>query len=58
MQDRNAFAPLIAPLGFYPVVHDAAWVERLLGWGVRTLQLRFKAAGHTAEEIEREVFAA
>ncbi|MDO9403687.1 MAG: thiamine phosphate synthase [Polaromonas sp.] len=58
MQDRTAFAPLIAPLGFYPVVHDAAWVERLLGWGVRTVQLRFKAAGHTPEEIEREVFAA
>lgn len=56
--DRTAFAPLIAPIGFYPVVHDAAWVERLLGWGVRTLQLRFKAAGHTPEEIEREVFAA
>ncbi len=52
------FAPLTGPLGFYPVVHDAAWVQRLLGWGVRTVQLRFKAAGHTAAEIEREVHAA
>jgi thiamine-phosphate pyrophosphorylase/hydroxymethylpyrimidine kinase/phosphomethylpyrimidine kinase/thiamine-phosphate diphosphorylase len=52
------FAPLTAPIGFYPVVHDAAWVQRLLGWGVRTLQLRFKAAGHTPAEIAREVRAA
>ncbi len=53
-----AFAPLIGPIGFYPVVHDADWVRRLLGWGVRTVQLRFKAAGHTLAEIEREVNAA
>lgn len=52
------FAPLTGPIGFYPVVHDAAWVQRLLGWGVRTVQLRFKAAGHTPAEIEREVNAA
>ena len=55
---RNSFLPLIAPIGFYPVVHDAAWVQRLLGWGVRTVQLRCKAAGHTPAEIEREVRAA
>ena len=52
------FPCLTGPIGFYPVVHDAAWVQRLLGWGVRTVQLRFKAAGHTAAEIEREVNAA
>lgn len=52
------FASLTGPIGFYPVVHDAAWVQRLLGWGVRTIQLRFKAAGHTTDEIEREVNAA
>jgi len=52
------FAPLTGPLGFYPVVHDAAWVQRLLGWGVRTVQLRCKAAGHTPAEIAREVRAA
>ena len=46
-------APLTGPIGFYPVVHDAAWVQRLLDWGVRTVQLRFKAAGHTPAEIER-----
>lgn len=55
---RNSFLPLIAPIGFYPVVHDAAWVQRLLGWGVRTVQLRCKATGHTPAEIEREVRAA
>ena len=52
------FPALTGPIGFYPVVHDAAWVQRLLDWGVRTVQLRFKAAGHTAAEIEREVNAA
>jgi len=60
MTDTSAtpFPSLTGPIGFYPVVHDAAWVQRLLDWGVRTVQLRFKAAGHTAAEIEREVKAA
>ncbi|MDB5964859.1 MAG: thiamine-phosphate diphosphorylase [Polaromonas sp.] len=53
-----AFAALTAPIGFYPVVPDAQWVARLLGWGVRTLQLRIKAADHSAGAIEREVTAA
>ena len=56
--NSTPFAPLTGPIGFYPVVHDAAWVQRLLGWGVRTVQLRFKAAGHSPAEIEREVRAA
>lgn len=51
----NSFKPLTAPIGFYPVVPDAAWVRRLLGWGVRTIQLRIKAADHDAEEIAWEV---
>ncbi len=55
---NNAFAPLTGPIGFYPVVPTADWVERLLGWGVRTIQLRIKAADHTPEEIAREVRAA
>ena len=60
MTDVSAkpFPSLTGPIGFYPVVHDAAWVQRLLGWGVRTVQLRFKAGDHTASEIEREVNAA
>lgn len=55
---NNAFAPLTGPVGFYPVVPTADWVERLLGWGVRTIQLRIKVADHTTEEIAREVTAA
>ena len=54
----SAFAPLTGPIGFYPVVPDAAWVQRLLGWGVRTIQLRIKAAGRTPAEIEQQVRAA
>ena len=50
-----AFAPLTHAIGFYPVVPTADWVERLLGWGVRTLQLRIKAADHTPEHIATEV---
>jgi len=54
----SAFPPLTGPIGFYPVVPDAAWVQRLLGWGVRTIQLRCKAADHTPAEIEQQVRAA
>ncbi len=42
------FARLTGSLGFYPVVPDADWVERLLEWGVCTVQLRVKDA-HGAE---------
>ena len=52
------FAPLVQPIGFYPVVPTAAWVERLLSWGVRTIQLRIKAADHTPANIAIEVIAA
>lgn len=52
------FAPLTAPIGFYPVVPTAAWVQRLLGWGVRTIQLRAKAADHSSDALQREVRAA
>ena len=52
----DAFAPLTGPIGFYPVVPDAAWVRRLLGWGVRTIQLRTKITGRDA--IRREIVAA
>lgn len=54
----TAFAPLIAPIGFYPVVPTADWVQRLLGWGVRTVQLRIKAADHSPAEISAQVKAA
>ncbi|MES2402632.1 MAG: thiamine phosphate synthase [Pseudomonadota bacterium] len=55
---NQAFPALIAPIGFYPVVPTAEWVERLLGWGVRTIQLRAKAADHTPDALAREVNAA
>ena len=58
MMNTPPFATLTGPIGFYPVVPDAAWVQRLLDWGVRTIQLRIKAADHTPAEIEREVRAA
>ena len=54
----TAFTPLIAPIGFYPVVPTADWVARLLSWGTRTIQLRIKAADHTPEQIAIEVKAA
>ena len=52
------FTSLTAPIGFYPVVPTADWVQRLLGWGVRTIQLRAKAADHSVQDLEREVRAA
>ncbi len=54
----DPFSPLTGPIGFYPVVPTAAWVERLLSWGVRTVQLRIKAADHTPANIAVEVIAA
>lgn len=54
----TAFPPLTGPLGFYPVVPTADWVQRLLGWGVRTVQLRIKAADHSPAEIDAQVQAA
>jgi thiamine-phosphate pyrophosphorylase len=44
------FPALLASLGFYPVVPDAQWVEQLLQWGVRTVQLRFKAVGQGGDD--------
>jgi hydroxymethylpyrimidine kinase/phosphomethylpyrimidine kinase/thiamine-phosphate diphosphorylase len=39
----QAFAPLVSPdLGLYAVVDSAAWVQRVLAAGVRTVQLRVK----------------
>ncbi len=54
----HAFPALTGPIGFYPVVPTAEWVDRLLGWGVRTIQLRIKAADHAPDDIAREVKAA
>jgi len=58
---NTRFAPLIAPIGFYPVLPDADWVQRVLHWGARTVQLRFKPAPHNdatiAEQVQKAVAA-
>lgn len=52
---QQAFAPITGALGFYPVVPDADWVQRLLGWGVRTIQLRCKPLTNDAEVFAQQV---
>lgn len=49
--------PPCKPMGLYPVVDSAAWIERLLPLGVKTLQLRIKDAEESRlrEEIQRAV---
>jgi hydroxymethylpyrimidine kinase/phosphomethylpyrimidine kinase/thiamine-phosphate diphosphorylase len=54
----GAFLPTSGPLGFYPVVDHADWVEWLLGWGVRTIQLRIKAGSRPHGEIRAQIEAA
>lgn len=59
--DAPGFAPLSEPrMGLYAVVDSAAWIERLLAAGVRTLQLRIKdpACADLHEQIARSVAAA
>ena len=58
MTEPLAFPALIARIGFYPVVPTAEWVQRLLGWGVRTIQLRIKTVDHPPEQIAAEIHAA
>jgi hydroxymethylpyrimidine kinase/phosphomethylpyrimidine kinase/thiamine-phosphate diphosphorylase len=43
------------PLGVYPIVDNSSWLERLLPLGITTVQLRIKAANHSAQEIEEEI---
>ncbi|MBU9275802.1 thiamine phosphate synthase [Burkholderia gladioli] len=54
-----AFAPCPARLGLYPVVPSADWVERVLDYGARTVQLRLKGVpvGQLADEVARAVAA-
>ena len=54
---QTAFTPLAGPIGFYPVVPTAEWVERLLIWGVRTIQLRIKATDHSPADIALQIRA-
>lgn len=55
------FAPLIEKnLGLYAIVDSAAWVQRVLAAGVRTVQLRIKDAAHPRlrDEVRASVAAA
>ncbi|WJD50558.1 thiamine phosphate synthase [Enterobacter sp. PGRG2] len=50
------FPPVPFRLGLYPVVDSVVWIKRLLGAGVRTLQLRIK--DKRDDEVEADVIAA
>jgi len=52
---QQGFQAIVCALGFYPVVPDADWVKRLLGWGVRSIQLRHKPLAHDGEALARQV---
>ena len=56
---EQAFARCPERLGLYPVLPTAEWVERVVGFGVKTVQLRRKTAepGELAQEIARCVTA-
>ena len=51
--NQQPFAPCPQQLGLYPVVDSVAWLERLLDWGVRTMQLRIKDPAHP--ELEQQI---
>lgn len=54
-----AFPDCGGPLGLYPVVESAEWVERMLREGVTTVQLRIKnrSGAELQAEVERAVAA-
>ncbi|UAY91880.1 thiamine phosphate synthase [Pectobacterium polaris] len=56
MTDSTPFAPTAQRLGLYPVVDSVEWIERLLGIGVKTIQLRIK--DRSDEQAEAEVIQA
>ncbi|MEI7240046.1 MULTISPECIES: thiamine phosphate synthase [Pectobacterium] len=56
MMDSTPFAPTPQRLGLYPVVDSVEWIERLLGVGVKTIQLRIK--DRSDEQAEAEVIQA
>jgi len=47
-------------LGVYPIVDNAAWLEKLLPLGISTIQLRIKTAGKNGNQqhVEEEVMKA
>lgn len=50
---EKPFPRCTARLGFYPIVDNSSWIERLLKAGVKTLQLRIKSK--TTQTIETEI---
>ncbi|MEQ9770196.1 thiamine phosphate synthase [Pectobacterium jejuense] len=56
MTDSTPFAPTAQRLGLYPVVDSVEWIERLLGVGVKTIQLRIK--DRSDEQAESDVLQA
>lgn len=50
------FAPTEQKLGLYPVVDSVEWIKRLLGIGVKTIQLRIKDLPD--EQVEHDVIQA
>ncbi|QWT39024.1 thiamine phosphate synthase [Dickeya dadantii] len=53
---NGAFPATDARLGLYPVVDSVEWIERLLGAGVHTLQLRIK--DQPADQAEPDIIRA
>ena len=51
------FLPCESPIGFYPIVDSLQWVEKLVAWGVKTIQLRIKTgeAKTVFEKIKRAI---
>lgn len=55
-QASTPFPPTAPRLGLYPVVDSVMWIERLLGAGVKTIQLRIK--DRTDQQVEQDVIQA
>ncbi|MCS3604976.1 thiamine-phosphate pyrophosphorylase [Buttiauxella sp. BIGb0471] len=56
MMNKPAFPAVPQRLGLYPVVDSVEWIERLLGAGVRTIQLRIKDKHD--DDVEADIVAA
>ncbi|MGK7244565.1 thiamine phosphate synthase [Buttiauxella agrestis] len=54
--NKPAFPAVPQRLGLYPVVDSVEWIERLLGAGVRTIQLRIKDKHD--DDVEVDIVAA
>ncbi|RLM27462.1 thiamine-phosphate diphosphorylase [Brenneria alni] len=55
-QVTEPFAPTAHRLGLYPVVDSVEWIDRLLGVGVKTIQLRIKDLPD--EQVEKDIIRA